>query len=124
MKKLGIIFIFVFIVFLASCSNSGFEVINATEAKTMMDNDSSIKLIDVREQYEYDESHIEGAILIPLGTIEDNALTILPNLDTTIIIYCRSGNRSNDAAKLFVELGYTDVYDMGGIINWPYDVIN
>lgn len=106
-----------------SCSNQGFEVIDATTGKEMLDNDESIVLIDVREQDEYLEEHIPGAVLLPLGQLESRLEGKYTDKTTTFIIYCRSGNRSNEAAKIFVKLGYTSVYDMGGIIDWPYSKI-
>ncbi|MCK5731833.1 MAG: rhodanese-like domain-containing protein [Tenericutes bacterium] len=132
MKKILSIFIFAMLVFLVSCGsnstisstiNSTYETITASEAKSMMDNNSSIILVDVREQSEYDTEHIQGAILLPLGTIEDDAETILPDKGAIYIIYCRSGNRSNQAAIELVDLGYTTIYDMGGIIDWDYETV-
>ena len=123
MKKIITLLIFSLSIFLVSCDNAGFEVISASTGKTMMDNDSSIILVDVREQSGYNEGHIEGAILLPLGLIEAYAESILIDKDATYILYCRSGNRSNQAAEIFVNLGYKNVYDMGGIIDWPYEIV-
>ena len=123
MKKILSIFIFALLIFLASCGNSSFEKITASEAKAMRDNDSAVTFVDVREQSEYDTEHIQGAILLPLGTIEDDAETVLSNKDAIYIIYCRSGNRSNQAAIKLVNLGYKNIYDMGGIINWNYEKV-
>ncbi|MCK4551629.1 MAG: rhodanese-like domain-containing protein [Tenericutes bacterium] len=123
MKKILSIFILVILIFLVSCDRNSFEKITASEAKAMRDNDSSVVFVDVREQYEYDTEHIQAAILLPLDTIEDNAETILSDKDATYIIYCRSGNRSNQATIELVELGYTNIYDMGGIIYWNYETV-
>ncbi len=123
MKKILSIFILVILIFLVSCDRNSFEKITAGEAKAMRDNDSSVVFVDVREQYEYDTEHIQAAILLPLDTIEDNAETILSDKDATYIIYCRSGNRSNQATIELVELGYTNIYDMGGIIYWNYETV-
>ena len=123
MKKILSIFILAILIFLVSCDRNSFEKITASEAKAMRDNDSSVVFVDVREQYEYDTEHIQAAILLPLDTIEDDAETILSDKDATYIIYCRSGNRSNQAAIELVELGYTNIYDMGGIIYWNYETV-
>ena len=123
MKKVLAIIIITLVVFLVSCGSASYEVISASEAKIMLDNDQSIKLIDVREKSEYDDGHIEGAILLPLGLIQENAESILTNKSAPYILYCRSGNRSNQASQIFIDLGYKNIYDMGGIIDWPYEII-
>ena len=80
-------------------------------------------MLDVREQSEYDAGHIPGAVLLPSGSVQQMAADVLPDKDAKILVYCRSGNRSRTAANVLVSLGYTQVYDFGGIINWPYDVV-
>ena len=80
-------------------------------------------MLDVREQDEYDSGHIPGAVLLPVGTIdEDNAGKVIPEKDSTVLVYCRSGNRSKTASETLVKLGYTKVYEFGGIKTWPYDI--
>ncbi len=123
MKKILLLIAILPMLFIISCGSQSFEVISAREAKDMLDNDSSIVLIDVREQDEYLDEHIPNAVLLPLGELESRLVGKYPDKSTTFIIYCRSGNRSNEAAEIFVELGYTNVYDMGGIIDWPYTTI-
>lgn len=97
------------------------KVIGADEAKKMLKNKNTI-LIDVRESDEFKAGHIPSALSIPLGTINSNN-KLLPSKDKTIIVYCYSGSRSKSAAKKLVKLGYNNVYDLGGIMNWPYDVV-
>ena len=92
-------------------------------APLRIDSGAEIIILDVRTQQEYDAGHIEGAILLPNETIADTPPDALPNKDAEILIYCRSGNRSAQAAKKLVAMGYTNVYDFGGIIDWPYDVV-
>ncbi len=111
------------LIWLFACSTSGVNVISAAEGKAMMDADDTIVLIDVRTQAEYNEEHIPGALLLPLDTIESNAETFIPNKELTYIIYCRSGNRSQQASIILIDLGYEHIYDMGGIIDWPYDTV-
>lgn len=98
-------------------------VITAEEAKTMMDTLESYIIVDVREQSEYDAGHIEGAILVPVGDIDELAPELLPNKGEILLIYCRSGNRSAQAAAKLNNMGYTNIYDFGGIIDWPYEII-
>ena len=96
--------------------------INAEEAKKIMDTESGYVILDVRTQEEYDEAHIPGAIVIPNTEIEARAESELPDKDQMILVYCRSGRRSKLAADILVELGYTNIYEFGGIIDWPYEV--
>lgn len=95
--------------------------ISAEEAKKRMDANPNAITVDVREPSEYAESHIKNAVLVPLGTIGMETLQILPDKNAEILIYCRSGRRSKAAANKFLELGYTNVYDFGGILSWPYE---
>ena len=97
--------------------------ITPEEAKAILDAQDPFTLIDVRTQEEYDEGYIEGAILLPLGELETLAAEFLPDLNQKILVYCRSGNRSETASRLLGELGYTNVLDFGGILDWPYEII-
>ena len=97
--------------------------ITSEEAKNMMDQEDSLIIVDVRTQEEYDAGYIEGAVLIPDFDIEAKAESLLPDKDATILIYCRSGRRSALAAQKLVELGYQNIYDFGGIIDWNYDIV-
>ena len=88
----------------------------------MMD-EQDVLILDVREQHEYDSGHIPGAVLLPVGTItEETAAQIIAAKDTVVLIYCRSGNRSKQAAAALAELGYPELYEFGGISTWPYEV--
>ena len=98
-----------------------YQQITQEEAKNMMDTQEVI-ILDVREQEEYDSGHIPGAVLLPVGTItKDTAAAVIDDLDTVVLVYCRSGNRSKTASQALVDLGYTNVYEFGGINTWPYD---
>ena len=96
--------------------------ITATQAKEMMAATEEFVLLDVRTPEEFAEGYIEGAILIPHTEIAARATTELPEKDMMILVYCRSGRRSEEAARSLLELGYTKVYDFGGIIDWPYQI--
>lgn len=98
-----------------------YRTMTQEEAKARMDSKDEIIVLDVRTEAEYNDEHIPGAILIPNETITDEMPELLPDLDAEILVYCRSGNRSAQAAKKLLSIGYTNVYDFGGIINWPYD---
>ncbi len=99
-----------------------FQQITQAEAYQMMQ-EQEVLVLDVREQYEYDSGHIPGAVLLPLGTItQSTAEATIPAKDTVLLVYCRSGNRSKQASRILVQLGYTEVYEFGGITTWPYEV--
>ena len=99
-----------------------YEQITAEEAKKIMDSGEEHLILDTREQDEFDESHIPNAILIPYTEIENKAIELLPDKDKLILVYCRSGRRSKIAAESLAKLGYTNVKEFGGIIDWPYEV--
>jgi rhodanese-related sulfurtransferase len=96
--------------------------INAQQAKEIMDSREGYIILDTRTQEEYDEGHIPGAILIPYDEITEKAEGILTDKDQLILVYCRSGRRSKIAAADLVKLGYTNIKEFGGIIDWPYEV--
>lgn len=100
-----------------------YQKITAEEAKQKMDSGESYVLVDVRTEDEFKVGHIEGALLIPNDTLLADPPMLLPDKDATILIYCRSGNRSRQASEKLIEMGYTKVYDFGGIIDWPYDTV-
>jgi len=97
--------------------------VSAGDAYQMMQDTDEFILLDVRRDEEFREAHIEGAVLIPDYEIESRAAAELPDKDALILVYCRSGRRSADAANKLVGMGYTNVYDFGGIIDWPYDTV-
>ena len=110
---------------LAGCSGNSadgaYQQITQEEAKEMMDTQEVI-ILDVREQDEYDSCHIPDAVLLPVGNIdEDTAAEVIPEKDSTVLVYCRSGNRSKTASSALAELGYTNIYEFGGINTWPYE---
>lgn len=102
-------------------ADNSYQQITQEEAKEMMDTQEVI-ILDVREQNEYDSGHIPDAVLLPVGTIdEDTAAAVIPEKDSTVLVYCRSGNRSKTASSALAELGYTNIYEFGGINTWPYE---
>ena len=114
MKKF---FLIICIFLLVGCSKGNMSV-NYVEAKEKIINESAI-LVDVRSQEEYDEDHIEGAVLLPLDSIDsDSVMETIGDKKTVIIVYCKSGKRSAQALEKLNELGYKNVYDLGSMSNW------
>ena len=131
MKKAALFKMIPFIVLLClligiSCSASqkatSFTRISMEEAKKMMELDDGHVIVDVRTEEEYSSGHIPGAICIPNETIYKDRPSALPDLDQVILIYCRSGNRSKRSARMLYEMGYTNVYEFGGIIDWDGEI--
>ena len=100
-----------------------YEQITAEEAKKIMDSGEEHIILDTREQDEFNEGHIPNAILISYTEIENKAEEMLPDKDAQILVYCRSGRRSKIAAESLSKLGYTNVKEFGGIIDWKYEVV-
>lgn len=103
-------------------NGSGYMQITAEETKQIIDGDGDYIILDVRTKEEYAEGHIPDALLIPDYEIAEKAEEMLPDKDQTILVYCRSGNRSKGASEKLAEMGYTDVREFGGINDWPYEV--
>ena len=111
-------------IFLASKNDKdSYTQIDQETAKLMMDLDDGHVIVDVRRQDEYDEGHIPGAICIPNESITDSIPSELPDLEQIILVYCRSGRRSKEAAQKLFDMGYTNVFEFGGIIDWTGEVI-
>ena len=104
-------------------TETNYMQITAKEAKNIMDNETDYIILDVRTEEEFIEGHIAGAILIPDYEITEKAEKILIDKDQLILVYCRSGRRSKLAAESLVTMGYTNIKEFGGIIDWPYDVV-
>lgn len=103
--------------------DSTYEQITAEQAKTIMDTEKGYVIIDARTEEEFAEGHIENAILIPEYEIANRAEKELPDKDALILVYCRSGRRSKIASEELVKLGFTNVKEFGGIIDWPYEIV-
>ena len=112
---------------LFSCGGSNgsasYEQISQKEAKEIMDTVSDYIIIDARTEEEFAEGHIKGAILIPEYEIAEKAPSLIPQKDALILVYCRSGRRSKIASEELVKLGYTNVKEFGGIIDWQYEIV-
>ncbi len=128
MNKVVIIFIIAAVLVLVITSGKlmaqkqGYKQISQAQAKEIMDTSSDFILLDVRTEKEFAAGHIKGAILIPDYEIRLRAEKELPDKAKTILVYCRSGRRSKLAARDLAELGYSDVLEFGGIIDWKYGI--
>ena len=100
-----------------------YEQISQVEAKNIMDTEDNFIILDVRTKEEFAEGHIKNALLIPDYEIDTKAEEILKDKNQLILVYCRSGNRSKAASQALVELGYTNVKEFGGIIDWKYEIV-
>lgn len=127
MKKL--LFLLLAVMLLAACGQTkendqeaAYMNITAEEARQIMDSEDGYIILDARTQEEYDQGHIPGAIVISHEEIAEKAEEVLTDKDQLILVYCRSGRRSKIAAEALVELGYTNIKEFGGIIDWPYEV--
>ncbi len=119
---------------LAGCAQKGkvmdgdgmvrsYQQISQEKAAEMMNLDDGHVVVDVRRQEEYDEGHIPGAILIPNESIGTERPVELPDLNQVILVYCRSGNRSKQAAEKLFNMGYTNIYNFGGISTWTGEIV-
>jgi len=136
-RILAVLFIALYVTVLTGCSSStnslvgnptegtssSYEKITGSKVKELINQNKNITILDVRTEEEYKAGHIEGSLLIPYDEISKKAENILKDKSSTIIVYCHSGRRSAIAAQTLSELGYSNIYDLGGISNWNYGVI-
>ena len=104
-------------------NTAAYKQISQEEAKEMMSRDDGHVIVDVRRQDEYDAGHIPGAILIPNESIGCDSPEALPDYDQIILIYCRTGNRSKQASEKLAAMGYTNIYEFGGINTWTGEIV-
>lgn len=107
----------------SNMEKNSYTQITQEQAKAMMLEKDGHIIVDVRTQEEYDDGHIPGAICIPNESIDMDQPELLPDLNQIILVYCRSGKRSKQAAQKLADIGYTNVYEFGGIIEWTGDVV-
>ena len=127
--KRRLFFLFLSILALTGCTSgktpdsAGYVCITAQQAKEIIDTQDDYVILDAREVSEYEQGHIPGAIVISYEEIKEKAASALPDKNQLILVYCRSGRRSKLAAQDLADLGYTNVKEFGGIIDWPYEVV-
>lgn len=131
--KRALIFILVVLLSIgvfAGCSSENdkntentYKQITSAEAKDLMDSEENYIILDVRTEEEFAEGHIKDAILIPDYEIGEKAESVLTNKEQLILVYCRSGRRSKNAASELAALGYTNIQEFGGIIDWTYGIV-
>lgn len=122
MKKILILVFIALMLFGCAEEETAYKTIDPETAYENLQEDDSILLMDVRTKEEFLLGTIPGSVLVPLDTIEENMEDLYPDKEQEIYVFCRSGNRSQTASNLLIELGYTNVHDLGGIIDWPYDI--
>lgn len=110
--------------FIKNSSSAGIQNISPAEAKKRLDTEKGIILLDVRNKDEYVQKHIPNSMLIPLNVLANQAGSKLPDKEAEIFVYCASGSRSAAAVKTLIKLGYTNVYNLGGISRWPYPTVS
>lgn len=106
-----------------SSEASSYTSIAMEEAVSRMESETGYVLLDVRTEQEYAGGHIPGAVCIPNETIEEDVLECLPDMEQLIFVYCRSGNRSKQASEKLVNLGYTNIVEIGGVKDWPGELV-
>ena len=111
------------IMLLSGCGSASYKQISQDEAMKMMQEQSDYLIVDVRRPDEFAEGHIAGAVNVPNETIEDEAPDALPDKEQTLLIYCRSGNRSKEASQKLADMGYTNVFEFGGINTWKGEIV-
>ena len=104
-------------------NEASYTQISMDEAVTMMEEETDYIILDVRRPDEFADKHIPNAINVPNETIGEDEIPELPNKDQIILVYCRSGNRSKQASKKLSALGYTKVYEFGGINDWKGETV-
>lgn len=128
MKKTITILLVLILSLFTGCSSSddglGYEQVDANKAIELMESETDYIILDVRTIEEFNEKHIPDAICIPNETIGEEEIAQLPHKDQLILVYCRSGRRSKEASAKLVELGYTNIVEFGGIIDWPGETVS
>lgn len=119
MRKILMTALMIFVVEIcAGCGAKGYKHLTHAEAQAMMNSNPDAIILDVRRPDEYVKKHIPGALLVPIEELQKGHFDSLPDKDATIIIYCWTGRRAEDSAKILAKNGYKNIYEMGGIVDW------
>lgn len=126
MKKNAIALFLLLSLFVTGCASPGaaaYRRVSMQEAVDMMADEDGCIILDVRTAQEFASGHIPGAMLLPNEDIGTEEIAQLPDKSQLILVYCRSGNRSKQAADKLVRLGYTNIVEFGGINSWPGEIV-
>ena len=115
--------VFVFWRFIKNSKGGGVKI-SPSEAKKRLETEKGIILLDVRNRDEYNKKHIPNSTLIPVNTLANEASKRLPDKNAEIFVYCASGSRSGMAVNTLLKMGYTKIYNLGGIFRWPYETVS
>jgi len=124
MKYLMVLFLGLLILTGCSLTDVGFSVMSSQDAYELVASGADVVVLDVRSESEFLRGHVAGAMLLPAPTIEAEAERLLLDKEAVILVICQSGNRSRTASRTLANLGYTNVYDIGGIMSWPGEIVN
>lgn len=107
-------------------TSAAYKTLTPQQAKQRMEQNDKIVVLDVRTQEEFAAGHIPGAVLLPVDLIEaksEEVAKVLPDKDAEILVYCRSGKRAHRASQALADMGYTNIEHIGGIMDWPYEIV-
>lgn len=122
-QKCLAVFLLALMLFGCAPQSANYEQVSSAEAAQMMEEKSDYVILDVRTQAEFDEAHIPGAICVPNESIQSEPPSALSDKNQLVMVYCRSGNRSKQAAKKLADMGYTRIVEFGGINSWQGDTV-
>ncbi len=123
-RKIFAVLIMVLMTICSGCSSDGdYKTISANDAVKMMQAEKDYLIVDVRTQEEYDKKHIPGALLVPIADLREGKFDKLPDKNQMLFVYCWTGRRAEDSAKILAENGYTNVYNFGGLVDWNGELV-
>ncbi len=120
--KTAVLLLLLFALLIQGCGGPGYKHISMDDAAKMMESDKNVVIIDVRTQEEYDRKHVLGAICVPIEDIRADKFDKLPDKSKTLMLYCWTGRRSEDAAALLAKQGYKNIFEFGGLVDWTGEV--
>ena len=122
LENIAVLSLLLLVLLAQGCGGPGYKHIGMDEAAKMMKADKGVVIVDVRTQEEYDKKHVLGAICVPIEDIREGKLDKLPDKNKTLMLYCWTGRRSEDAAAILAKKGYKNIYEFGGLVDWTGEV--